>query len=119
MKYSWYSEYIYVKKNRTVRCVLFEWKTQKRNREPVTDAENLDATANISKTPSDCKAEEKKKTVTDSITELKESSVDMGLQKFAQSHSQKLIILLISHSKLIVLPRHTKKKWVHFISWYI
>ena len=48
-------------------CFLSE-KHSNAIREPVTDAEKLNATANFPKTPSKCRAEEKQKTLTDSIT---------------------------------------------------
>ena len=88
-------------------CSLSE-KHRNAIREPITDAEKLDATANFPKTHSDCRAEEKQKTKIRSRN-FRESSEDMGLQILAQSHSKKLIILLISHSKLIVLPYHSKQ----------
>ena len=50
-------------------CFLSE-KHSNAIRRPVTDAEKLNATVNFPKTPSKCRAEEKQKTVTDSITEL-------------------------------------------------
>ena len=50
-------------------CFLSE-KHSNAIREPVTDAEKLNATVNFPKTPSKCIAEEKQKTMTDSITEL-------------------------------------------------
>ena len=95
-------------KHRTVRCVLLSEQHRNAIREPVTDAEKLDAIANFPKKHSDLQSRIKTGNWQIRSRSFKESSEDMGLQILAQSHSQKLNILLISHSKLIVLPHHSK-----------
>ena len=72
-----------------------------------------DATANFPKTPSDCRAEEKQKTVTDSITELQGvvrgyGPLDPCSKSLTNAH------YTFDFSQQI----DCFASWVHFISWY-
>lgn len=86
-------------------CSLSE-KHRNAIRETITDAENWTL---LPISPKHIQGRRKTENWQIRSRNFMESSEDMGIQILAQSHSKKLIILLISLSKLIVLPYHSKQ----------
>ena len=94
-------------------CFLSE-KQRNTIREPVTDAEKLDATVNFPNKHSDCRAEEKQKTVTDSITVLQGVVRGYGPSDPCSKSLTKAHYTFDFSQQIDCFA-----SWVHFISWHI